>query len=220
MPLFVVATPIGNLADITLRALTTLRSVDLVAAEDTRHAGILWKKYDIHTPLQSFHAHSGEGVVARYLDMLVEGKSIALISDAGTPGISDPGDRLLSRAADMGIPIVPVPGACAAIAALMGSGLPMDSFLYMGFLPLKKGRQTVLRGLREEKRTVVVYESVHRVVRTLTEMAAVLGSERPCVVARELTKLHEEFYRGTLGSAAVWAAGKTMRGEFVLVVGP
>jgi len=219
MALFIVATPIGNLGDMTYRAVETLQRVDLIAAEDTRTSRKLCNKYEIETPMTSFHAHSSEGELAKLIGKLKEGKDVALISDAGTPGISDPGYRLVTAAIEAGIQISPVPGCSAVITALSASGLPTDKFLYFGFLPLKKGRQTLFASLKDEKRTAVFYESVHRIGKTLAQLTEALGGERRVVVARELTKMHEEFFRGTLAEAVAWSEGKTMKGEFVVLLG-
>jgi 16S rRNA (cytidine1402-2'-O)-methyltransferase len=218
MTLFVVATPIGNLGDMTYRAVETLKTVDLVAAEDTRTAKKLFAKFDLHAPLFAFHAHSTDRAVEKLIAELKNNKNVALISEAGTPGISDPGYCLVSAAVAAGIPIVPVPGVSAVIAALSASGLPTDKFVYLGFLPLKKGRQTLLASLQTEKRTVVFYESVHRIERTLQQLAEIFGGERRVVVARELTKLYEEFFRGTLAEACEWIK-KSQKGEFTVVLG-
>jgi 16S rRNA (cytidine1402-2'-O)-methyltransferase len=195
--LYIVSTPIGNLEDITMRAVRVLKEVDYIAAEDTRHSGILLKKYEIETPMISFHAHSGKYKVDKILDMLENGKDVALISDAGTPGISDPGYVLISAALEAGIEVSPIPGASALLSALVGSGMPMDKFLYLGFLPLKKGRQTLFKSLKDEKRTIVFYESPRRLVKTLHQIQEFIG-EVQVVVARELTKIHEEFVRGSV----------------------
>jgi len=219
MALFIVATPIGNLGDMTYRAVETLRTVDLIAAEDTRTSRKLCEKYDIQAPMTSFHAHSSETALTKIIEKMKAGKSVALISDAGTPGISDPGYRLVTAAIAVGIQISPVPGCSAVITALSASGLPTDKFLYLGFLPLKKGRQTLFATLHNEKRTAVFYESVHRIGKTLTQLTASLGGGRRVVIARELTKLHEEFFRGTLAEAVSWSESKTMKGEFVVVLG-
>lgn len=219
MPLFVVATPIGNLGDMTYRAVETLQKADLIVAEDTRTAGFLCQKFGITTPRAAFHAHSTPREVERLVARLTAGQTLALISEAGTPGISDPGYRLITAALAAGSTVSPVPGACAAIAALSASGLPTDKYLYLGFLPQKKGRQTLLTSLQTETRTVVFYESVHRISRTLAELAKSLGDTRPVVVAREMTKLHEEFFRGTLAAAVAWVDAKKPRGEFVVLLG-
>jgi 16S rRNA (cytidine1402-2'-O)-methyltransferase len=220
MSLYVVATPIGNLADLTYRAVETLRSVACIAAEDTRTSGKLLKHYGITTPTVAYHAHSTPAATERLVARLRAGEDLALISDAGTPGISDPGYRLVTAAIAAGVTVVPVPGVSAVVTALSASGLPTDKFLYLGFLPMKKGRQTIFRILATEERTVVFYESVHRIERTLAELSTALGGERRCVVARELTKLHEEFVRGTLAEVAAYFHQKTPRGEFVVLLAP
>lgn len=219
MTLFVVATPIGNLGDITYRAVETLKSVALVASEDTRTSRVLFQRYEITTPLTSFHAHSTDRELARIVSELQAGKDVALISDAGTPGISDPGYRLIRAALELGMTVSPVPGPSAVVTALSASGLPTDKFLYLGFLPLKKGRQTLLTSLKNEERTVVFYESVHRIEKTLHQLNEFLGGERRIVVARELTKLYEEFFRGTLAESLTWVREKKPKGEFVILLG-
>lgn len=219
MTLFIVATPIGNLTDITFRAIETLKSVDLVAAEDTRTARKLFDRYEVKTSLVSFHAHSTNRDTARIITELKSGKSVALISEAGTPGISDPGYALVVSAVQAGIKIVPIPGASAVITALSASGLPTDKFSYLGFLPVKKGRQTLFNSLREEKRTVVFYESPHRIIKTIVGLKEVLGGGRKVVLARELTKIYEEFFRGTLAEAEEWIMSKPVKGEFTVILG-
>lgn len=204
--LYIVATPIGNLEDITFRAVRTLKEAHLIAAEDTRHAKILLNKYEIKTPLQSFHAHSDDKKLAYLLGELKSGKNIALITDAGTPGISDPGYVLIKAAVEEGIQVVPVPGPAAFLTALSASGLPTHRFVYLGFLPQKKGRQTLLNSLTGEDRTIVFYESNHRILKTLSELHSVFG-HRQIVIARELTKIHEEYYRGTAREALIHFGG-------------
>ena len=215
--LYIVATPIGNLEDITLRAVRTLKEVDYVAAEDTRHVQILLQKYEIQKPTISFHAWSDGRKLAQLLEILKEGKSIALVSDAGTPGISDPGYVLVKAAIDAGIRVVPIPGASAVITALCASGLPTHQFLYLGFLPMKKGRQTLLKTFTEEERTIVFYESPHRLMKTLAEFAQLFPGRR-MVIARELTKIYEEFFRGTTEQALEYFQMKTPKGEFVIML--
>lgn len=217
--LYIVSTPIGNLEDITLRALRILKEVNFVCAEDTRTSGFLLKHFQIRTPLTSFHAHSTDEKRAAIIRRLKSGESAALISDAGTPGISDPGWVLIRDCLDAGIKIEPIPGASALLAALVGSGLPMDKFLYLGFLPLKKGRQTLFKKLAEEERTIVFYESPMRLLRTLEQLTEYLPSTAQVVVARELTKLHEEFLRGDLGSVlAQLKAKSSIKGEIVVLL--
>lgn len=217
--LYIVATPIGNLEDITFRAVNVLKSVDLIAAEDTRHAGILLKKYEVTTPIKSFHAHSDERRLNEMISYMREGKSVALISDAGTPGISDPGYVLIRRAIDEGIKVVPVPGPAAFLTALMASGAPTNQFLYLGFMPAKKGRQKFFTPFFDTKHTIVFYESPHRLLKTLGQMAELMP-KRKIVVARELTKVYEEFYRGTAEQALEHFSSAKIKGEFVIVVEP
>jgi 16S rRNA (cytidine1402-2'-O)-methyltransferase len=219
MNLFVVATPIGNLGDMTFRAIETLKTVDIVAAEDTRTAQKLFTKFDIHTPLVAFHAHSLEKAVLKLVGELQSGKSLALISEAGTPGISDPGYNLISAAIAAGVKVIPIPGCCAMIAALSASGLPMDKFNYLGFLPMKKGRVKLMETLKAETKTVVFYESPHRIMKTLAQLAEILGDDREVVVGREITKMFEEFFRGNLAAAKEWIASKPIKGEFTVVLG-
>jgi len=218
MTLFVVATPIGNLGDITFRAIETLKNADIVAAENTRTAKKLFTKFDIHSHLIAFHAHSSDRATENLIAKMKSGKSVALIAEAGTPGISDPGFVLIRRAVESKIPIVPIPGACAAIAALSASGLRTDKFIFLGFLPLKKGRQKIIQNLCDEKRTVIFYESPHRILKTISQLTEILGGERPVVLARELTKLHEEFFRGTLSAAIEFLESKKIRGEFTILL--
>jgi len=217
--LYIVATPIGNLEDITLRALRTLKEVDYIAAEDTRHSKILLDKYEIRKPTISFHAWSDERKLQELLQLLQQGKNIALISDAGTPGISDPGYVLIKAALENNIPVVPIPGPSAFLTALSASGLPINQFIYIGFLPIKKGRQTLFKSFAEEKRTIVFYESPHRLLKTLSELSRDFP-ERPLVIARELTKIHEEFFRGTVAQSLEYFQKKQPKGEFVLMLGP
>ncbi len=219
--LYVVPTPIGNLEDITLRALRVLREVPTIACEDTRVTSFLLKHFEIpQKRLISYFAGNEAARVEGILNLLRQGEDVALVSDAGTPGISDPGARLVSAAVAEQIPVVPLPGPTAAMAAVVVSGLPTDAILFEGFLPHKKGRQTKIRELAEEPRTIILYESPHRIVKTLRELAEGFGQERPAVICRELTKLHEEINRGTLGELRDEYAGRSsIRGEFVVVVG-
>jgi len=196
--LSIVSTPIGNLEDITLRALRTLKECDFIACEDTRTSGIMLKHYEISKPLLSFHSHSNDFKIAKILSLLKEGKHIALISDAGTPWISDPWFVLIRQALEQGIDIVPIPWVSACITALSASGLDTHHFVYLGFLPIKKGRQTLLKTLKDREETIVLYESVHRIEKTLCDLETYLGSERKIVVGRELTKKFETFHRGTI----------------------
>ncbi|MFH0776200.1 MAG: 16S rRNA (cytidine(1402)-2'-O)-methyltransferase [Patescibacteria group bacterium] len=220
MTLYIVATPIGNLGDLTFRAVETLQKADFVAAEDTRTAQKLFTKFDIHSPLVAFHAHSTEREVEKILAKLQDGKSVALISEAGTPGISDPGFVLVKKAVAAGIEVIPIPGACAAIAALSASGLRMDKFLFLGFLPLKKGRQKLIASLKDKSETIIFYESPHRIQKTISQLAEILGENRLVVLARELTKIHEEFFRGNLSEAVQFLESNKPRGEFTILLGP
>lgn len=214
--LYIVPTPIGNLEDITLRALRVLREVQLIAAEDTRRAAILLSHYGIHTPVTSYFEHSQLAKLDRILAALESG-DVALISEAGTPGLSDPGYELIQAAITRGQPIVPLPGATAAITALVASGLPTDSFIFVGFLSRKAGeRRRALEGLKSDRRTLIFYEAPHRVAETLADMLAIFGNRSICA-ARELTKVHEEIWRGPL-AAALERFGVEALGEFVLVV--
>ena len=213
-----VSTPIGNLEDITGRALKVLAAVDLIAAEDTRHSGRLLAHFDIKTDLISNHEHNEIARAGELLRRLEEGRDIALISDAGTPSISDPGYRLINLAAERGIDVVPIPGPSAVMAALVASGLPTDRFLFEGFLPRKKGRRERLRKLADFDGTVVIFESNMRVAKTLKDIQTVFGS-RPVAVCRELTKLHEEVLRGELGQVLTALDGRSLKGECVLVIG-
>ncbi len=220
MSLYLVATPIGNLEDITLRAIRILKEVDLIAAEDTRHSHVLLKHYGIETPCTSFHSHSSDAKAAALASEMQNGKQVALITDAGTPGISDPAWSLIKAALAAGVQIVPVPGAAAFLTALMGSGLPMNEFNYLGFIPAKKGRQTLFESLREAEQTTVLYESPHRLLKTLSQMEEILGPNRVLVVARELTKLHETFHRGTLAELNSAFKKQMPKGEMVLLLAP
>lgn len=215
--LYIVATPIGNLEDITMRAIRTLREVNLIAAEDTRTSGILLKKYEINTPMISFHAHSDDRKVMELIEKMKAGQNVALISDAGTPGISDPGFKLVRAAREAGVAVVPIPGPSAFLTALSGSGLPINRFLYLGFLPMKKGRQTMLKSLQEEERTIVFYESPHRLLKTLGEFSEYFPG-RKLVLARELTKIFEEFLSGTPAELYEHFQKKSPKGEFVIIM--
>lgn len=217
--LYIVPTPIGNLADITLRALEVLKAVDLILAEDTRTSGKLLKHYLISKPLQSFHNFNEHKVVHTLVKRLQEGEKMALVSDAGTPGISDPGFLIVRAALQAGIEVDCLPGATAFVPALIKSGLPCDRFVFEGFLPQKKGRQTLLKKLAEEERTIVFYESPHRLVNTLEQFKEYFGSERQISVSRELTKLFEETKNGTLEEILQYFSAKEVKGEIVIVVG-
>jgi 16S rRNA (cytidine1402-2'-O)-methyltransferase len=215
--LYLVATPIGNLDDITHRAIKVLSSVDLVAAEDTRTTKILLDHYAIHKPMLSYFSYNERQRTPQLIEKLRQGSSIALVSDAGTPGISDPAYHIVQAALDAGIPIVPIPGPSAFVSALIVSGLPTDRFVFEGFLPVKKGRKTKLGILCMEPRTIILYESPHRILKTLEEIYATFG-DRQVVVARELTKKFEEIVRGKLSLVLPQLSGKPTRGEYVVVV--
>ena len=216
--LYIVATPIGNLEDITLRAIRMLREVDLIAAEDTRHTKHLLDRYNIETHVTSYHDHNKEEKAPVLVARILEGKSVALVSDAGTPGISDPGYFLIKLAVDQKIPVVPIPGATAAIAALSISGLPTDTFAFEGFLPTKHGaRIKRLQELTQEERTIIFYEAPHKIIKTIADMLEVFGNRRT-VVTRELTKIHEETIRGTLSDILTRLHAGTIKGEFTIIV--
>ncbi len=216
--LWLVPTPIGNLSDITLRALDTLRCVDLVLAEDTRTSGKLLKHYEIDVPMRSYHMHNEHKSVPKIVNELRAGSTIALISDAGSPGVSDPGFLLVRACVESNIPVHALPGATALIPAITLSGLPSERFVFEGFLPQKKGRQTRLEFLVNEPRTMVFYESPHRLVKTLSQLATHLGEDRNVSVSRELSKKFEETVRGTLTSVLQHFTETPPKGEFVIVV--
>lgn len=215
--LYIVSTPIGNLEDITLRAVRTLKEVDLIAAEDTRTSGILLKKYEITTPMTSYHSYTTDAKLEHIVSQLKEGKNVALISDAGTPGISDPAYTLITRAIEENIQICPIPGPSSLLAALVMSGKAMHHFLYLGFLPLKKGRQTLLKSLADCPYTIVIFESPHRVLRTLEDLKTFLG-DREIAICREITKIYEEALRMKISDAITHFKEKAPRGEFVFVI--
>ena len=218
--LSVVATPIGNLKDISLRALETLKQADLIACEDTRHASVLLRAYDIRTPTTSYHSYSGAAKQRHILEALQEGRRIALISDAGLPGVSDPGWSLIRDAIETGVPIEVIPGASASLTGLVLSGFPTDRFVFEGFLPVKAGaRRTRLQRLREEPRTIILYESPHRMLKTLADIEAVFG-DVPMSVSRELTKQFEETRREPVSRLRAHFAERPPRGEFVIVIPP
>ncbi|MBI3572105.1 16S rRNA (cytidine(1402)-2'-O)-methyltransferase [Candidatus Kaiserbacteria bacterium] len=219
--LSVVATPIGNLGDITLRALETLKQADAIACEDTRVSAKLLARYDISKPLLIFHARSGQRAASRVLALLAEGKRVALITDAGTPGISDPGTALVKDARAIGARVEAIPGPSALTAALSIAGVPADEFVFLGFPPHKKGRQTFFKNLVREEGTVVFYESPHRVLKALTALASALPT-RPLTICRELTKIHESVLSGTAAELAAHFAAHPgeVRGEFVVIVAP
>lgn len=216
--LYVVSTPVGNLEDITQRALQVLSAVDLVVAEDTRHTGRLLAHFAIKTVLISNHEHNEVARAGELLRKLEQGQDIALVSDAGTPSISDPGYRLVNLAADRGISVVPIPGPSALLAALVISGLPTDRFLFEGFLPRKKGRRTRLKKLADFDGTVIIFESTMRIVNTLNDIQTIFGT-RKVAVCRELTKLHEEVLRGEIGQVLAALEDRSFKGECVLVIG-
>jgi len=218
--LYLVATPIGNLEDITLRALRVLREADLIACEDTRQTGKLLAHFGVDKPMVSYHEHNEAARTAELMAKLESDVTVALVSDAGTPLVSDPGYRLVTAAIGAGIPVVPIPGASAVLGALSGAGLPTDEFRFCGFLPPKQGqRKKALEALRGEDCTLVFYEAPHRILDTLTDVSVAYGN-RPVVVARELTKLHEEFLRGTAEEVrALLAARPSVKGEITLLIG-
>ena len=216
--LYIVPTPVGNMEDMTLRAIRVLKEADMILAEDTRTSGILLKHFGIKNRLMSHHKYNEHGTAATVVDWLKAGQTIALISDAGTPGISDPGFFLAREAAQAGVTVQTLPGATACVPALVSSGLPCDRFCFEGFLPQKKGRNTRLRELEEETRTMVFYESPYRLLKTLTQFAEVFGTERQVSVAREISKIHEEHVRGTIQEAIEHFTQTTPRGEIVIVL--
>jgi len=217
--LYLVPTPIGNLEDMTFRAVRVLKEVDLILAEDTRTSGKLLKHFEISTHMHSHHMHNEHKTVTNIVQRIKNGDSVALISDAGTPAISDPGFLLTRACLENGIEIECLPGATAFVPALVNSGLPNDKFVFEGFLPVKKGRQTRLNFLAEETRTMIFYESPHKLVKTLTNFVEYFGEDRPISVSRELTKLYEETIRGTVAEVLVHFTKKDPKGEFVVVVG-
>lgn len=216
--LYVVPTPVGNMEDMTLRAIRILREADLVLAEDTRTSGILLKHFDISQHLMSHHKFNEHGTSASIVERLKAGQNVAIISDAGTPGISDPGFFLVREAIAAGVEVQTLPGATACIPALVSSGLPCDRFCFEGFLPQKKGRQTHLESLRDERRTMVFYESPYRLVKTLQQFAAIFGNDRQVSVCREISKVHEESVRGSLEEVIHHFTEKPPKGEIVIVV--
>ncbi|MEJ7767287.1 MAG: 16S rRNA (cytidine(1402)-2'-O)-methyltransferase [Chitinophagaceae bacterium] len=216
--LYLVPSPIGNLQDITFRAIEILKKVDLVLAEDTRTSSHLLNHYQVNKPLSPYHQHNEHKILHHLVDQLQNGKMIALLTDAGTPGISDPAFLLVRECVKAGIPVECLPGATAFVPALVNSGLPINRFIFEGFLPLKKGRQTLLKLLAEEERTLVFYESPMRLVKTLDDFIPYFGAERSCCVSRELTKIFEENKRGTLQEVSDYFKEKTVKGEIVIVV--
>jgi 16S rRNA (cytidine1402-2'-O)-methyltransferase len=216
--LYIVPTPIGNLQDITLRALDVLKKVDLILAEDTRTSSKLLNHYGVHKPLSSYHQHNEHKVLQHLVNQLMEGKDIALITDAGTPGISDPAFLLVRECIRTGVKVETLPGATAFVPALVNSGLPASRFCFEGFLPLKKGRQTLLQQLAKEERTMLFYESPVRLVKTLQDFIQYFGAGRMCCVSRELTKMFEENARGTLQEVCDHFKQKDVKGEIVITV--
>jgi 16S rRNA (cytidine1402-2'-O)-methyltransferase len=217
--LYVVATPIGNLEDVTYRAVRTLREVDLIACEDTRHTAKLLAHYRIEKPTVSYHEHNEAARAEELAEKLEQGLNVAQVSDAGMPGISDPGYRVIKLAIERGIEVVPVPGASAAIAALAASGLPTDSFQFLGFLPARSGeRRSLLESLRDAQLTTIVFEAPHRISETMKDVVDMLGAERPVVLARELTKVHEEFIRGSAAEVLAALQQREVKGEITLLI--
>ena len=215
--LYLVATPIGNLEDITYRAVKVLMSVDLVAAEDTRKTKILLDHYHISKPMLSYYSYNEQARAPQLIEKLLSGQSVALVSDAGTPGISDPAFHIVQQALENGISIIPIPGPTAFISALIASGLSTDRFVFEGFLPQKKGRKTKWESLKSESRTIIIYESPHRIIKTLTDIHTYLGT-RKVVVARELTKKFEEIVRGSVQSVLTELSKKSPKGEYVVII--
>ncbi len=218
MRLYLVPSPIGNLGDITYRAIEVLKNADVILCEDTRTSGVLLRHYQIQKPLTPYHQHNEHKVLQHLVDQMLAGKTFALITDAGTPGISDPGFLLVRECVKNDIPVECLPGATAFVPALVQSGIPSNSFVFEGFLPLKKGRHTMLTKLAEEERTIVLYESPHRLVKALKEMAEYFGADRQAAVARELTKMFEETRKGTLAELATHYEAHAPKGEIVIVI--
>ena len=216
--LYIVPTPVGNMEDMTMRAIRILKEADVVLAEDTRTSGILLKHFGISRPLLSHHKFNEHGTSAAIIERLLAGQTVALISDAGTPGISDPGFFLVREAVRAGIEVQTLPGATAFVPALVSSGLPCDRFVFEGFLPQKKGRQSRIEALKEEERTIVFYESPYRVLKLLQQLAAIFGPDRQASACREISKIHEESVRGTLQELILHFTETEPRGEFVVVV--
>lgn len=217
--LYIVPTPVGNLEDITLRALRVLKEADLILAEDTRTSGILLKHYDIHNHMQSYHKFNEHKTVEHLVERMKAGQTLALISDAGTPGISDPGFLLARECAKEGVEVQCLPGATAFVPALVASGLPCDKFVFEGFLPQKKGRQSRLKELAAEERSIVFYESPYRVVKTLMQFREIFGGNRDIAVCREISKVHEQIVRGSIDNAIEHFNAVEPKGEFVIIVG-
>jgi len=218
MPLFLVPTPIGNLEDITLRAIRILKEADVILAEDTRTSGHLMKHLGISRPMQAYHAHNEHQSIQKILTLLAEGKNLALVTDAGTPGISDPGFLIVREAIKAGHNIISLPGPTAFVPALVNSGLPTDRFTYEGFLPLKKGRETRIKAIATETKTTVLYESPHRLLKCLEQLATHCGVDRQASVSREITKMFEETVRGTIQEIITHFTTHPIKGEFVIVI--
>ncbi len=218
MKLYLVPTPVGNLGDMTYRAVEVLRAVDLILAEDTRTSRVLMQHYDIRTPMQSYHIFNEHQTVHDIVERLQGGADIAVVTDAGTPGISDPGFLLVREAIGSGVEVECLPGATAFVPALVDSGLPCDRFVFLGFLPHKKGRQTAIRALADESRTMVIYESPFRLVKLLEELIAAVGENRRVSVSREISKLHAETARGRLSEVLAHFSHKEVKGEIVVVL--
>ncbi len=218
MKLYLVPTPIGNLGDITLRALEVLKQADAILCEDTRTSGNLLKHYQIQKPLYAYHQHNEHRVLEQMITHIQAGKTLALLTDAGTPGISDPGFLLLRECVKNDIPVECLPGATAFVPALVQSAIPTNSFVFEGFLPLKKGRKTKMEQLAEEERTIILYESPHRLTKTLEELKQYFGEDRQAAVCRELTKMFEETKRDTLAGLATYYAAHAAKGEIVMVI--
>lgn len=216
--LYIVPTPIGNLADMTYRAVTVLKDVDTILAEDTRTSGVLLKHYEIQKPMLPYHQHNEHKITERLVQEMLGGKTMALLTDAGTPGISDPAFYLIREAIKNNIRVECLPGATAFVPALVNSGLPTDSFCFEGFLPLKKGRHTILTSLANESRTIIIYESPLRLVKSLKQFMEYFGEERQCCVSRELSKKFEENKRGTLKEVCDYFEEKGVKGEIVIVI--
>lgn len=217
--LYIVPTPVGNLEDITARALRVLREADLILAEDTRTTGNLLHHFEIKNAMLSYHKFNEHQTVAGIVDRLLAGQTIAVVSDAGTPGISDPGFLVAREAVKAGVEVQCLPGATAFVPALVSSGLPCDKFVFEGFLPQKKGRQTRINQYKDEERTVVFYESPHRIIKTLQQFFDAYGPERQICVSREISKLHEQHVRGTIGEVLAHFVENEPRGEFVIILG-
>jgi 16S rRNA (cytidine1402-2'-O)-methyltransferase len=217
--LYLVPTPIGNLTDMTFRAIEVLKATDVILCEDTRTSSVLLNHFGIQKPISPYHQHNEHKVLQHLVDQLIGGKSMALITDAGTPGISDPAFLLVRECVRQGIAVECLPGATAFVPALVNSGLPTNRFVFEGFPPIKKGRHTLFTKLAEEERTLIFYESPMRLVKTLDEMATYFGTDRPCSVSRELTKKFEETKRGTLNDVADYFREKTVKGEIVIIIG-